>query len=97
MTHPLVVRLATSRAVLQIAPHVLPRCDLFIHRLARGRLLLSRLVLDTIVRGTTGHRSGTPRHTLLGALRAADGTWLVTGSNFGRPHHPAWEHRPPAL
>ncbi|MFF5980408.1 nitroreductase/quinone reductase family protein [Streptomyces olindensis] len=90
MTHSLLVRLATSRAVLRVAPHVLPRCDLFIHRLTRGRLLPSRLVLDTIVLGTIGHRSGTPRATPLAAHRAADGTWLVVGSNFGRPAHPAW-------
>ncbi len=100
MTHPLLVRLATSRAVLRVAPHVLPRCDLFIHRLTRGRLLPSRLVLDTIVLGTIGHRSGTPRATPLAAHRAADGTWLVVGSNFGRPPHPAWStnllHRPHA-
>ncbi|MFD5234240.1 nitroreductase/quinone reductase family protein [Streptomyces qaidamensis] len=98
MTHPLFIRLATSSAALRIAPHVLPRCDLFIHRLTRGRLLPSRLVLDTIVLGTTGHRSGTPRHAPLAAHRAADGTWLVIGSNFGPPHHPAWTtnllHRP---
>lgn len=90
MTHPLFVRLATSRAVLRIAPHVLPRCDLLVHRLTRGRLLPSRLVLDTIVLGTTGHRSGTSHATPLAAHRAADGTWLVVGSNFGRPQHPAW-------
>lgn len=100
MTHPLLVRFATSRAVLRVAPHVLPRCDLFVHRLTRGRLLPSRLVLDTIVLGTIGHRSGTPRATPLAAHRAADGTWLVVGSNFGRPRHPAWStnllHRPHA-
>jgi deazaflavin-dependent oxidoreductase (nitroreductase family) len=100
VTHPLFARLATSRAVLRIAPQVLPRCDLFIHRLTRGRLLPSRLVLDTIVLGTTGHRSGTPTATPLATHRAADGTWLVVGSNFGRPHHPAWStnllHRPKA-
>ncbi|MEU0583147.1 nitroreductase/quinone reductase family protein [Streptomyces sp. NPDC006132] len=100
MTHPLLVRFATSRAVLRIAPRVLPRCDLFVHRLTRGRLLPSGLVLDTIVLGTIGHRSGTPRATPLAAHRAADGTWLVVGSNFGRPRHPAWStnllHRPHA-
>jgi deazaflavin-dependent oxidoreductase (nitroreductase family) len=36
----------------------------------------------------------------LAAHRAADGTWLVVGSDFGRPHHPAWStnllHRPHA-
>ncbi|MET7695361.1 nitroreductase/quinone reductase family protein [Streptomyces sp. NPDC005483] len=88
--HSLFARLATSRAVLRVAPQVLPHCDLFVHRLTRGRLLPSRLVLDTIVLGTTGHRSGTPRATPLAAHRAADGTWLVVGSNFGRSHHPAW-------
>ncbi|MGI5366576.1 nitroreductase/quinone reductase family protein [Streptomyces iakyrus] len=40
--------------------------------------------------GTIGHRSGTPRATPLAAHRAADGTWLVVGSNFGPSHHPAW-------
>ncbi|MEV5282498.1 nitroreductase family deazaflavin-dependent oxidoreductase [Streptomyces sp. NPDC051994] len=56
--------------------------------------------LDTIALGTTGHRSGIPRATPLAAHRAADGTWLVVGSNFGRSHHPAWSsnllHRPHA-
>ncbi|MFK0115506.1 nitroreductase/quinone reductase family protein [Streptomyces sp. NPDC090994] len=90
MTHPVLVRLATSRAVLRVAPHVLPRWDLFVHRLTGGRLLPSRIALDTIVLSTTGHRSGAPRSTPLAAHRAADGTWLVVGSNFGRSHHPAW-------
>ncbi|MEV5876299.1 nitroreductase/quinone reductase family protein [Streptomyces sp. NPDC052101] len=90
MSRTLFTRLATNRAVLRIAPYVLPPCDLFIHRLTRGRLLPSKLVLDTIVLGTTGHRTGRPRATPLAAHRAADGTWLVVGSNFGRPHHPAW-------
>jgi deazaflavin-dependent oxidoreductase (nitroreductase family) len=68
--------------------------------LTRGRLLPSRLVLDTSVLGTTGHRSGTPRATPLAAHRAADGSRLVVGSNFGRSDHPAWStdllHRPHA-
>ncbi|MFI8166138.1 nitroreductase/quinone reductase family protein [Streptomyces sp. NPDC085931] len=86
----LLARFATNRAVLRVAPHVLPHVDLLLHRLTRGRLLPSRLVLNTIVLGTTGHRTGRPRTTPLAAHRAADGTWLVVGSNFGRPHHPAW-------
>jgi deazaflavin-dependent oxidoreductase (nitroreductase family) len=76
--------------MLRLAPHVLPHIDMFVHRLTRGRLLPSRIVPDTIVLGTTGHRTKIPRATALAAHRAADGTWLVAGSNFGRPHHPAW-------
>ncbi|WP_206439304.1 nitroreductase/quinone reductase family protein [Streptomyces scabichelini] len=90
MTHPLIARLATNRAVTRLAAHVLPQCDLLIHRLTRGRMLPSRLFLDTIVLGTTGHRTGAPRATPLSAHRAEDGTWTVVGSNFGRPDHPVW-------
>ncbi|WP_407547593.1 nitroreductase/quinone reductase family protein [Streptomyces sp. Pv4-95] len=92
MTHPLIARLATNRAVTRLAPYVLPQCDLLIHRLTGGRLLPSRLFLDTIVLGTTGHRTGAPRATPLSAHRAEDGTWMVFGSNFGRPNHPAWSN-----
>ncbi|MEU7723177.1 nitroreductase/quinone reductase family protein [Streptomyces tibetensis] len=90
MPHPLVVRLGTTRAFTRIAPHVLPRCDLLVHRLTRGRLLPSRLFVDTIMLTTTGHRSGRTRTTPLCAHQDRDGTWIVVASNFGRSRDPAW-------
>ncbi|ANZ21183.1 deazaflavin-dependent oxidoreductase, nitroreductase family [Streptomyces noursei ATCC 11455] len=101
MPHPLVARFGTTRAFTLIAPHVLPRCDLFVHRLSGGRLLPSRLFVEAIVLGTTGRRSKAPRATPLCAHRAADGTWMIVASNFGRPNHPSWStnllHAPRAM
>ncbi|WP_461066019.1 nitroreductase/quinone reductase family protein [Streptomyces pseudoechinosporeus] len=73
-----------------LAPHLLPHCDLLLHRLTRGRLLPSRLFIATVILTTTGHRTGHKRTTPLCAHHDADGSWLIVASNFGKPHHPAW-------
>ncbi|MFF3488211.1 nitroreductase/quinone reductase family protein [Streptomyces sp. NPDC002701] len=88
--HPLIVRLGRTRLFTRIAPHLLPACDLAVHRLTRGRLLPSRLFITTVILHTTGHRTGTTRTTPLCAHHSPDGSWLVIASNFGKPRHPAW-------
>ncbi|MCF6524569.1 nitroreductase/quinone reductase family protein [Streptomyces sp. JJ36] len=100
MPHPLLVRLGRTRAFTRLAPHLLPRCDLAVHRLTRGRWVPSSLFVPTVVLTTTGHRTGLPRSTPLCAHPGPDGSWIVVGSNFGLPRHPAWStnllHHPQA-
>ncbi|POX46969.1 nitroreductase family deazaflavin-dependent oxidoreductase [Streptomyces sp. Ru71] len=87
----LVQKVSSTRAFARIAPHVVPALDRAVHRLSRGRTLLSTLMLPGLVLTTTGARSGLPRRTPLACLPQDDG-WLLVGSNFGRPGHPAWTH-----
>lgn len=100
MISPLIVHTGRTRLFRHLAPHVLPPCDLALHRLTGGRWLPSRHFLPTVLLTTTGHRSGRPHTTPLCAHRYEDGSWLVIATNFGRPRHPAWStnllHHPEA-
>lgn len=90
--HPVsraVRKVATSRAFRTVGPKVVPPLDRAIHRATRGRLSLGGAMVPTLVLTTTGRRSGLPRETPLACVPDGDG-WLVVGSNFGKPHHPAW-------
>ncbi|MEW1654429.1 MULTISPECIES: nitroreductase/quinone reductase family protein [unclassified Streptomyces] len=86
----LVQRLSATRAFARIAPHVVPALDRAVHRLSGGRALLSTRMLPGVVLTATGARSGRPRRTPLACVPQDDGGWLLVGSNFGRPGHPAW-------
>lgn len=81
--------IAGSAAFGAVAPKIFPPLDRFLHRATGGRVLMSRLMLPSLVLTTTGHKSGEPRVVPLATLPDGD-TFLVVGSNFGRPHHPAW-------
>ena len=56
----------------------------------RGRLQLSGVLVPSLVLHTTGARSGIERDTPLMYCPDADGSMLITGSNFARESHPAW-------
>ncbi|MET9531141.1 MULTISPECIES: nitroreductase/quinone reductase family protein [unclassified Streptomyces] len=102
----LVQRVSSTRAFARIAPHVVPAMDRTVHRLTRGKVLLSARMLPGVILTATGARSGLPRVTPLACMpeerEAGDGgapgreqepwprTWILVGSNFGRPGHPAW-------
>lgn len=103
----LVQKVSSTRTFARIAPHVVPAMDRTVHRLTRGRVLLSAQMLPGVILTATGARSGLPRVTPLacmpektaaGAATAGDGaggepwprSWILVGSNFGRPGHPAW-------
>ncbi|MCK7626277.1 nitroreductase family deazaflavin-dependent oxidoreductase [Streptomyces sp. RS10V-4] len=86
----LVQKLSATRTFARIAPHVIPPLDRAVHRLSGGRSLLSTRMLPGVVLTATGARSGLPRRTPLACLPQEDGGWLLIGSNFGRPGHPAW-------
>lgn len=81
--------MAASAPFAKVGPRVMPPLDRFVHRVSGGRLLVSRLMLPCIVLTTTGRRSGEPRQSPLAAV-PHDGAFYVVGSNFGKPHHPAW-------
>ncbi|HEX7133231.1 MAG TPA: nitroreductase family deazaflavin-dependent oxidoreductase [Iamia sp.] len=83
-------RVAGSAAFAKVAPTIVPPVDKVLHRLTRGRVLLSRGLLPSLVLTTTGRRSGEPRPSPLMCVPEPGGTFLVVGSNFGRDAHPAW-------
>lgn len=85
----LLQKVSATRTFARIAPHVIPALDRAVHRLTRGKVLLSARMLPGVVLTATGARSGLPRRTPLACLPEESG-WLLIGSNFGRPGHPAW-------
>ncbi|MER7836311.1 nitroreductase family deazaflavin-dependent oxidoreductase [Streptomyces sp. NPDC096040] len=87
----LVRRAATSRGFLKVAPHAVPALDRAVHRLSRGRVLLSAQMLPGAILTSAGARSGLPRRTPLACMPQEDG-WLLVGSNYGRSDHPAWTY-----
>ncbi|KOX03554.1 nitroreductase/quinone reductase family protein [Streptomyces sp. NRRL B-3648] len=89
----LVQKVSSTRAFAKAAPHVIPALDRAVHRFTRGRVLPSALLLPGVVLTSTGARSGRPRRTPLACMPERDGGgWILVGSNFGRPGHPAWTH-----
>ncbi|MGW4563369.1 nitroreductase family deazaflavin-dependent oxidoreductase [Streptomyces sp. NPDC004561] len=89
----LVQRVSSTRVFAKVAPHVVPALDRAVHRLTRGRTLLSARMLPGVILTSTGARSGLPRRTPLACMPEEDGrSWILVGSNFGRAGHPAWTH-----
>ncbi|MGW4999360.1 nitroreductase/quinone reductase family protein [Streptomyces hydrogenans] len=87
----LVQKVSSTWTFAKIAPHVIPALDKAVHRLSRGKVLLSAQMLPGVVLTAKGARSGRERTTPLACMPEPDrGTWLLVGSNFGRPGHPAW-------
>ena len=87
----LVQKVAGSRGFLKVAPHVVPALDRAVHRLSRGRVLLSAQMLPGVILTSTGARSGQSRRTPLACMPDGDG-WFLVGSNYGRADHPAWTY-----
>ncbi|MFF7869059.1 nitroreductase family deazaflavin-dependent oxidoreductase [Streptomyces qaidamensis] len=88
-----VQRVSSTRGFARVAPHVVPALDRAVHRLTRGKVLLSAQLLPGVVLTSTGARSGLPRRTPLACMPEDGGRgWILVGSNFGRPGHPAWSH-----
>ncbi|MET9445729.1 nitroreductase/quinone reductase family protein [Streptomyces cinerochromogenes] len=89
----LVRKVSSTRLFAKVAPHVVPALDRGVHRLTRGRVLLSARMLPGVILTSTGARTGRPRRTPLACMPGEDGrSWVLVGSNFGRPGHPAWTH-----
>ncbi|WP_406201206.1 nitroreductase family deazaflavin-dependent oxidoreductase [Streptomyces sp. NBC_01017] len=87
----LVQKVSSTRGFAKVAPHLIPALDRAVHRLTRGKVLLSAQMLPGVILTSTGARSGLPRRTPLACMPEDGGrTWVLIGSNFGRPGHPAW-------
>jgi deazaflavin-dependent oxidoreductase (nitroreductase family) len=86
----IVQKVSSTRAFARAAPHVVPALDRAVHRLTGGKVLLSAQLLPGVILTSTGARSGLPRRTPLACMPEDGGSWLLVGSNFGRPGHPAW-------
>ncbi|AYG82224.1 F420H(2)-dependent quinone reductase [Streptomyces hundungensis] len=87
----LMQKVSSTRAFARIAPHFVPAMDRAVHRLTRGRVILSARMLPGVVLTARGAKSGLARTTPLACMPEAGGdTWVLIGSNFGRPGHPAW-------
>jgi deazaflavin-dependent oxidoreductase (nitroreductase family) len=85
----LVQRLGYQRWFAALGRLVMP-VDRAVQRISRGRTtIIGRHGLPSMLLITTGRRSGLERTQPL--LYAADGdSFVVIGSNWGQPHHPAW-------
>ncbi|MER7854608.1 nitroreductase/quinone reductase family protein [Streptomyces bacillaris] len=88
----LVQKVSSTRAFAKVAPHLVPLLDRTVHRITRGRVLPSARMLPGLVLTVPGARSGRLRVTPLACMPEgeAESTWILVGSNFGRPGHPAW-------
>lgn len=63
-----------------------------LYRLTGGRGIVGRaLGMDMILVSMAGRRTGHRRVVPLGALRDED-TWVLVGSNSGKPQTPGWVH-----
>ncbi|MFD9390334.1 nitroreductase family deazaflavin-dependent oxidoreductase [Streptomyces sp. NPDC060000] len=87
----MVQKVSSTRAFAKVAPHVIPALDRAVHRLTRGKVLLSAQMLPGVILTSTGARSGLPRRAPLACMpEEGGGSWILIGSNFGRTGHPAW-------
>lgn len=69
---------------------VLTPADRALQARTTGRASLTAVLgMPAVLLTTTGRTSGQPRTVPLTFVRHDDGL-VVVGSNFGRPHHPAW-------
>ncbi|GGV92556.1 hypothetical protein GCM10015535_53770 [Streptomyces gelaticus] len=88
----LMQKVSSTRAFARIAPHLVPAMDRTVHRLTRGKVLLSARMLPGLILTVPGARSGQLRTTPLACMpeEGAERSWVLVGSNFGRTGHPAW-------
>jgi deazaflavin-dependent oxidoreductase (nitroreductase family) len=89
----LVRRLAGTAPGAWVFARTAHRADRLVYRLSGERTTLAAIVsgLPVVMLVTTGAKSGREtRSPLLGVVE--DDAVIVVGSNFGRPHHPAWIH-----
>ncbi|MFE7265799.1 nitroreductase/quinone reductase family protein [Streptomyces sp. NPDC057592] len=88
----LIQKVSSTRAFAKVAPHVVPVMDRAVHRLTRGKVLLSSRMLPGLILTVPGARSGQLRTTPLACMpeKGTERSWILVGSNFGRTGHPAW-------
>lgn len=81
-----------SPMAMAISKRLLPRADLLLQRLSRGRWSISAATgVRVILLTSTGRRSGLPRVTPITYVEH-DGAYFVVGSNWTQDFDPAWAH-----
>ncbi|WP_245788773.1 nitroreductase family deazaflavin-dependent oxidoreductase [Amycolatopsis marina] len=89
---PRLARLVGTRPGLMRLAGVVVAVDQRLHRLSRGRLSLVAIAgLPSLRLTTTGRKTGLDRQTNLLYLPRGD-EFVLIGSNWGRPNHPAWAY-----
>ncbi|GAA0960777.1 nitroreductase family deazaflavin-dependent oxidoreductase [Kribbella koreensis] len=85
-----VIRSLGHRQWFAVAGRNLVPIDRWLQRKTNGRItILGRSALPTLLLTTRGRKSGLPRTVPL--IYAPDGDgFVVTASNWGQEHHPAW-------
>ena len=84
-----VQQMAGSRFFRSVGPKIVPPLDRVLHKVSRGRFIISRLMMPSAVLTTTGRKSGAARESAVAAFKIDDAIYVV-GSNFGKTTHPAW-------
>jgi deazaflavin-dependent oxidoreductase (nitroreductase family) len=64
----LVQKVSSTRGFAKVAPHFFPALDRGVHRLTRGKVLLSAQLLPGVILTATGAKSGLPRRTPLACM-----------------------------
>ncbi len=64
----LVQRVSSTRTFARVAPHLIPALDRAVHRLTRGKVLLSAQMLPGVVLTARGAKSGLERRTPLACM-----------------------------
>lgn len=84
-----VQRMSGSSWFPKVAPKIVPRLDLLVHRLTRGRTTLTSTYRPALLLTAVGAKTGRPRTVPLMTIPEGEHLYLVA-SNYGRERHPAW-------
>ena len=87
----LIERMAVSDWFRKVGPKVVPSTDRFVYKVTGGRWTMSGLYTPVLVLTTIGRKTGAPRTIPIATFRHGD-AFVIVGSNFGRPNHPAWSY-----
>lgn len=77
---------------MAISKRILPRADLLLQRVSRGRWSISAATgVKVVLLTSTGRRSGQPRVSPITYVEH-DGAYFIVGSNWTQDFDPAWAH-----
>jgi deazaflavin-dependent oxidoreductase (nitroreductase family) len=83
-------RLMRTRFAQRVFTPLIAPVQMWLYRVTGGRVQFSAMLVPSLVLVTRGAKSGLRRETPLMCWPRPDGSYLVCGSNWGRPQHPAW-------
>ncbi|MCW2494743.1 nitroreductase/quinone reductase family protein [Jatrophihabitans sp.] len=83
-------RVMRTRPMQRYFAPFFPGLQMRLYRWSGGRFQLSALLVPSLVLVHLGARSGLRRETPLICWPQRDGSYLIAGSNWGQPSHPAW-------